>query len=1453
MPKRLLDETTTSPKAKKAKITDESKARKENHIEPLPPSKLTAEEIDFPRGGGSSFTPIEVKAIRAEALQEADDELFEESKKSKPKKKKIGKNGTSGTAAQEKKDQIRVEHLNYKRLIVGTKLLGQVVSVQPLALIISLPNQLLGHVPITQISTHLTRLLEAMDEDEDESEEEEGEGAAQKRVPDLSDLYRPGQYVRTVVTAVHAAGSTDASGIGNTRDLASRGSRRVELSLSPDQVNDGVQKTDLVAGFVSHKTHSLFSPVILQYHKTLSAAVKSIEDHGYILDMGLSDVSGFMSFKDAKKGPFGTENKLHLGGLVDVTVLKMSGNGRTCTLSPDTTLFTSSAISEVTNVSSILPGALVQSLITAVVPSGLNLQILGFFEGTVDQISLRTGKTYKVGQKIKARVLYDVPATSPPKFALTLAEHVIGLEAKHTKGAGGKDRVTLQEGYPIGTIFEEAKVASVEQERGLMIEVEPGVQGFVHISHTSDDHIPSLSSTSGAWKVDSLHRARVTGYFPFDGLLQLSLRPTILAQSYLQVDDVQVGEVIKGTIKKLTDTALFVTISGSIDGAVWPNHYADITLKHPSKRFKPGAQIKCRVLTVDPERKRVALTAKKSLIESSLPIITKFKEATVGMITHAVVFRITEKGLQVEFYNGLKAFVPTREANSDAVTGKLTDAFPIGKVVKVRIINLNPETSNIVASIKQAAVNFKSTITDISGVEIGNTVEGVVSEIHKDNAVLSLKPTQVRALVSLTNLANHRGTTVSQLRLVLKAGDQLERLFVVSRNAEKGFVVVACKPRDKIAMLSKAPLTVESVQVGQIVGGRVTRHDRNGAHVKLTTRIAGSLHPTDACDDYAAGLPFPAIDSIIKAVVVDVDRDKRYLSLSTRPSKLYPEQIKPVVDKIVGSVAELRVGESIRGFIKTVADHGLFVTLGRDVDARVQIRELFDEANQLVKGRILSVDAETKKVEMTFRSGDLNRVKSTSLSFADLLVDQVIDGRVKKVEDYGLFIEIEGSKLSGLCHKSELSDNKDADVAIALRNFREGDHVKAIVLSIDKEKRRLSLGLKPSYFVNQDFEGSEGSFDQGSNDEENFGVAQEDQEDGDVSMGPVEEAEKSNVAVDNEEDEVMFADPDLQAHPFSHEYKTGTEVPAPPLEVAGGFQWSGTNDAADHSTLPSSSDESDDAQPTTKKKKRTRKMIEQDLTADMHTKTPESNADFERLLLGSPNSSYLWVQFMSFQLQLSEVEKAREIGRRALKAINFREEQEKMNVWIALLNLENVYGNDETMEAIFKEAARHNDSKTVHLRLASIYDQTEKYHKAEEQYKRTVKKFGQSSKVWTLFAEHYLRQGEVEEARKLLPRSLQSLEKRKHLKTISKFAQIEYKLGDPERGKTVFEGIIDSHPKRWDLWSIYMDMEAGQRDIQSLRSFFKKWLDIERRLGDDEGAALVKQKAIEWTQKAVAP
>ena len=156
------------------------------------------------------------------------------------------------------------------------------------------------------------------------------------------------------------------------------------------------------------------------------------------------------------------------------------------------------------------------------------------------------------------------------------------------------------------------------------------------------------------------------------------MKPSVIQQKYLQPTDVEVGEIVTGTIKNLTDACLFVSLSRSVDGVVWPNHYADIMLKHPAKRFKEGASIKCRVraffilsnsqvnyctqiLVVDPDRKRIAFTAKKTLLDSSLPIISKVEDVKLGMVTHSVVYRTYDKHLVVEFYNNMRAAVPLKE------------------------------------------------------------------------------------------------------------------------------------------------------------------------------------------------------------------------------------------------------------------------------------------------------------------------------------------------------------------------------------------------------------------------------------------------------------------------------------------------------------------------------------------------------------------------------------------------------------------------------------------------------------------------------------------------------------------------------------------------------------------------------------------------------------------------
>ncbi|KAF8633036.1 hypothetical protein AX15_001626 [Amanita polypyramis BW_CC] len=1461
--KRARDEDSSTRRLKKTKTSDRTDAKPSKSVQPM--STLLTEEVDFPRGGGTTLTPAEVKSIRAEGIKEANEELFQGKNKTKSKRRKRGTDALK-TNVREKTEKVRIEHLNYKRLSIGMKILGQIVAVHSLALIVSLPNQLYAHVPITNVSSQYTNMLEHMEElhegerlDEEsdvESESDDNEGSSTNiRYPELSDMFSAGQYVRAIVMAVHAPGSSSISGLEKSRDELVKASKRVELSLSPEKVNADVQKSDLRTGF------------------TLTTTVKSVEDHGYILDLGIPEVSGFLSFENAKQGPF--KCKLREGWLLNATVVKLSKNQRNCDVTIDPSLFSSSHLSEATHANSVLPGELVQCLITATSHSGLNLQVLGLFDGTVDEFHAHTGapeKSFKVGKKVKARVMYSYDA-SPPKFALALTDHVIRLEPRMIKESAGSEPKDMSEVHPIGTILESVKVVRVEPDRGVVVDIESGLQGFIHISHLSDNHIPSLSS-SGSWKLGSSHRARVTGYFVFDGLLQLSLKPSVLSQSYMQISDVEVGKVIRGTIKKLTESGLFVTISGHIDGVVWPNHYADIALKHPAKRFKPGASIKCRVLLVDPGRGRISLTAKRSLIGSTMPVLSKMDDVKTGIITHAVVFKVFPSKLMVEFYNNLKAIVPAKEMGEIPINNP-SEVFPAGKVVNVRIIAVEPEQSRIVASIRQAAPNFVSPIMDLSDINVGDAAQGDITEIHKDNIMLKLQPTQACALLSFKNLANHRSVPLAQLRAGLKIGEKLEGLIVVAKVPEKGFVIVANKPQARAALPAKSSsLKVESVQLGQIVIGRVTRHSHQGSLLKISSHLGGLLHPTDTSDDYDSGSPFPQMDSVIKATVIEVHAERKQLVLSTRSSRMRPNKPSNVVDREIKGIDELKVGDVVRGFIKSVIEHGLFVTIARGIDARVQIKELFDEyvkdwksrfqVNQLVKGRILSVDTELKKIEMTFRSDDF--LKGTS-NVSSVRPGQKIDGIVKKIESYGLFIQINGSKLQGLCHKSEISDNQDADVTTALQGFREGDRVKALVLKV--EQRRISLSIKPSHFSERDFDDDKGQVQ--------FGVVDDGVDgDGDIVLDSDNAYADSDIIDEDQSgsDDESAVEIDtgnaqqlLVSVPSATQREKGAPGSSIPIKMSG-FQWFGGQiDTEDEAGTGVSAGESDTDEQPSKKKRKKRKEIEHDLTADMHMKAPESNADFERLLLGSPNSSYLWIQYMSFQLQLSEVDKARELARQAIDAINFREEQERLNVWTALLNLESAYGTDESLDKTFKEAAQANDSKTVHLRLASIFEESDKFEKAEEQYKKTCKKFGKSSKAWTSFCRFYLDKGNLEEARKLLPRSLQSLEKRKHLKTISKFAQLEYKHGDPERGRTVFEGIVDSHPKRWDLWSIYMDMEAGQGNIQNLRSlfdrvlalkmtshkaksFFKKWLELERKLGDEEGAMMVKQKAVEWTQRA---
>ena len=150
-----------------------------------------------------------------------------------------------------------------------------------------------------------------------------------------------------------------------------------------------------------------------------------------------------------------------------------------------------------------------------------------------------------------------------------------------------------------------------------------------------------------------------------------------------------------------------------------------------------------------------------------------------------------------------------------------------------------------------------------------------------------------------------------------------------------------------------------------------------------------------------------------------------------------------------------------------------------------------------------------------------------------------------------------------------------------------------------------------------------------------------------------------------------------------------------------------------------------------------------------------------------------------------------------------------------------------------------------------------------------VKKFSQDPRVWlncatflfdTLAAPH--------RARDLLPRAMQALPKHHHLDLTSKFAQLEFRSpnGDPERGRTIFEGLLSTFAKRLDLWNVILDLEIKLGNTEQIRRlfgrvtgsklkprkakyFFKKWLEWEEKEGDERSRENVKARAAEFVRK----
>lgn len=1080
----------------------------------------------------------------------------------------------------------------------------------------------------------------------------------------------------------------------------------------------------------------------------------------------------------------------------------------------------------------------------------------------ISETFVENAKDYlKIGQTVNAKIL-----------GIDEKEKRLVVSLRQSLDLSDSQRNTLSDLQPAKSIVE-ATVIEKKKDSVIVELKENDLRGVLFYGHLSDGNYEQnralFKKLPIGEKIDVLVlekdlKARTVVVSMKPSLIKAAKESRIPAYfKDIKVDD----GTIYGYVKSVTNMGLFVSFGGKLTGLVLAKYATDKPDADLSKIFYKYQSVSCRVIRIDDENKRFLLSLKenKRKEESSSeelvnPVDKQMKtvgDYNVGICTKATIKSIKGTQLNVQLADNLQGRIHITQCFNS--WSEIKDpAQPLSKfhkndVVDVKVIGYHDVKNHSYLPITHRKAN-KTTILELSMLENELKSNGEVSD------PLSLRDVQIGSewLVYINNVAkgyvwvsltpNIRGRIpFMELSDDASIFEDLDNKLPIGKAIKA--TVKEIENEYNTATLSSRTTKVKSINdvtIGQKYPARILKVKDTFVLVELGEKVFASSFITDALDNYSHKLEnvFHAND-YTSATVLAVDKDTEKIAVSLRTSS--------ATDKCINSISDLSVGDVVKGYVKNVANNGVYVALGRSIHALVRVSDLSDsflkdwkkffKPHQLVMGKISSCKEEGR-ILMTLKESEVNGDLNLLKKFDDLEVNDIFEGSVKRITDFGVFVKLDGTvNISGLCHHSEIANKEITDIKSL---FGEGDRVKVKILSINAEKKQLSLGMKASYFTSEDDENDDVDMNDAEDIEDEESDAKSDQEDddeNDVMMDIDYNAE------DNSDDESEQEDEET-----SRSKQSGLST--------NGFDW--TASILDQAEDDYSSSDEEDFTQDKKKQKKGKKYIE-DKTADLNTRAPQSVADFERLLIGNPDSSIMWMNYMSFQLQLSEIDKAREIGERALKTINYREEQEKMNIWIALLNLENSFGTDETLDETFKRSCQYMDSLTMHQKLIGIYTLSEKFDNATNLFKTMTKKFGKHVVIWVQYGSYLLDRQLQEETHEVLAKALQVLPKNEHIEVVKKFAQLEFNKGDPEQGRSLFEGLVSDAPKRIDLWNIYIDQEIkqGSKDkVENLfervlakkisrkqaKFFFSKWLSFEEEHGTEQGAARVKAKAAEYVQ-----
>ncbi len=232
---------------------------------------------------------------------------------------------------------------------------------------------------------------------------------------------------------------------------------------------------------------------------------------------------------------------------------------------------------------------------------------------------------------------------------------------------------------------------------GAFVEIEPGVEGLVHITEMS--WTKRINKPSELLKVGQELDAVVLGIQKDDQKISLGLRQLEPNPWDMVRHNYPIGARVRGKVRNMTTYGAFIELEEGIDGMV---HVSDMSwtrkVNHPTEVLKKGDEVDAIVLDVDPNQQRISLGMKQLAVDPWSDIDSFFK---IGDVVQGTVSKITTFGAFVELKDGIDGLVHISQISEDRIE-KIKDVIKAGQEVSARVIKIDRDERRLGLSIKAA-------------------------------------------------------------------------------------------------------------------------------------------------------------------------------------------------------------------------------------------------------------------------------------------------------------------------------------------------------------------------------------------------------------------------------------------------------------------------------------------------------------------------------------------------------------------------------------------------------------------------------------------------------------------------------------------------------------------------------------------------------------------------------